>query len=78
MANALHWMDETSLFQAASSVLRPGGVFAVTTHGPPLWLGHSPWQRAVRALLEELLGPITSTCGSDEKTLAAGVSPRVV
>ena len=69
VANALHWMDERTLFAGLPRLLRPGGVLAIITHGPPLWLGDAPWQRAVRRLVEELLGPVSAACGSDENAV---------
>ena len=70
VANALHWMDETALFDAAHRLLRPGGVLAVVTHGVPLWLGATPWALALRRFLETWLGsPVGSSCGTDAATL---------
>jgi SAM-dependent methyltransferase len=73
VGNALHWMDEAATLAAAAALLRPGGGLAVVTQGPPLWLGPAPWQLAVRGVLEEHLGPVTATCGSDAAALATRV-----
>jgi SAM-dependent methyltransferase len=69
VANALHWMDAAAVFAAARQLLRPSGGIAVITHGRPLWLGDRDWARALRAYLEDWFGPVTSTCGADERTL---------
>jgi SAM-dependent methyltransferase len=71
IGNALHWMDEPAALASAAALLRPGGGIAVITQGPPLWLGTTDWQTSVRAVLEEDLGPVTDTCGSDEIALHA-------
>jgi SAM-dependent methyltransferase len=73
VGNALHWMDEAATLAAAAALLRPGGGLAVVTQGPPLWLGAAPWQQAVRSVLEDHLGPVTDTCGSDAAALATRV-----
>jgi len=73
VGNALHWMDETVALAAGTALLRPGGGLAVVTQGPPLWLGPAPWQRAVRDVLEQFLGPVTATCGSDATALTGRV-----
>ena len=73
VGNALHWMDEAATLAAAAALLRPGGGLAVVTQGPPLWLGAAPWQQAVRGVLEQFLGPVTATCGSDAAALAGRV-----
>jgi SAM-dependent methyltransferase len=57
VANALHWMDADAVFAAAARLLRPGGGIAVITQGRPLWLGERDWTRALRAYLEDWLGP---------------------
>lgn len=31
-----------------------------------MWLQDSPWSRALRGFLEQWLGPITNTCGTDD------------
>ncbi|MGY1844572.1 class I SAM-dependent methyltransferase [Modestobacter sp. SYSU DS0875] len=69
IGNALHWMDEFAALSSATALLRPGGGIAVITQGPPLWLGHTPWQTSVRAVLEEGRDPVRNTCGSDETAL---------
>lgn len=69
VGNALHWMDEPSALRASVDLIRPGGAVAVITQGPPLWLGPAPWQMAVRQALEEVLGPVSATCGTDTETL---------
>ena len=71
VGNALHWMDERSALSAAAALLRAGGGLAVVTQGTPLWLGKSPWQQAVREVLEDGRGPSTQTCGSDQAALDA-------
>lgn len=73
VGNALHWMNEASALADGAALLRPGGGLAVVTQGPPLWLGPAPWQRAVRSVLEQFLGPVTATCGSDAAALAGRV-----
>ncbi len=66
VANALHWMDEEQVILDARQVLRPGGCLAILTSGPPLWLGDSDWQRAVREAVEKVRGPASATCGTDD------------
>ena len=69
-ANALHWMDAELVFAHARQLLRPGGGLAVVTHGTPLWLGDTPWARALRDYLQEWFGQtLTSTCGTDNGAL---------
>jgi SAM-dependent methyltransferase len=70
VANALHWMDGAVFFDAAHRLLRPGGVLAVVTHGVPLWLGDTPWARALRRFLGTWLGSdVGSSCSTDVATL---------
>lgn len=71
MGNALHLMDEPAALRACAGLLAPGAATAVVTQGPPLWLGSAPWQQRVRGVLEQVLGPVTGTCGSDAASLAA-------
>ena len=71
VGNALHWMDERSALSAAAALLRAGGGVAVVTQGPPMWLGGSSWQQAVREELEHGRDPSTQNCGSDEASLDA-------
>ena len=71
VGNALHWMDERSALSGAAALLRAGGGLAVVTQGPPLWLGSSPWQQAVREVLERGRGRSRQTCGSDDAALDA-------
>jgi trans-aconitate methyltransferase len=73
VGNALHWTDEAATLAAGAALLRPGGGLAVVTQGPPLWLGSAPWQQAVRGVLEQFLGPVSATCGSDAAALAGRV-----
>ena len=73
VGNALHWMDEAAALAAGTALLRPGGGLAIVTQGPPLWLGPASWQQAVRGVLEDRLGPVTATCGSDAAALATRV-----
>ena len=70
IGNALHWMDEPAALARAVGVLRPGGAVAIVTQGPPLWLGSSRWQVAVKRAMEVERGPLTATCGTDDATLA--------
>ncbi|GAB4079841.1 class I SAM-dependent methyltransferase [Modestobacter muralis] len=70
VGNGLHWMDEAATLAEGAALLRPGGGLAVVTQGPPLWLGTAPWQQAVRSVVEQALGPVTATCGSDATALA--------
>jgi SAM-dependent methyltransferase len=69
IGNALHWMDEPAALQACAALLHPRGGIAVVTQGPPLWLGPAPWQQQVRQALEQLFGPVPSTCGSDDEAV---------
>ena len=69
IGNALHWMDELSTLQAASDLVRPGGAIVIVTQGPPLWLGPAPWQRTVRLALEQIYGPVSGNCRSDQSSL---------
>lgn len=71
VGNALHLMDEPAALRACTGVLAPGAAVAVVTQGPPLWLGSAPWQQRVRRVLEQILGPVTGTCGSDAASVAA-------
>lgn len=73
VANAVHWMDEQALLAGLPSVVEPEGVFAIVTHGPPLWLGGANWQVEVREVVEQLIGPVSTTCGADEATLISRV-----
>jgi SAM-dependent methyltransferase len=73
IGNALHWMDEPATLRASAALLRPGGGIGVVTQGPPLWLGGARWQRRVREVLEQRLGPTTDSCGSDAAALSARV-----
>jgi len=69
IGNALHWMEELPTLRAASDLLRPGGAIAIVTQGPPLWLGSAPWQKVVRAALEQLYGPVSGNCRADQSAL---------
>lgn len=69
IGNALHWMDERSTLHAAAALLRPGGAIAIITQGPPLWLGPAPWQMKVRKVLEQLFGPVSGNCRTDQSAL---------
>ncbi len=69
VGNALHWMDAPVALQACADLLRPGGAVGILTQGPPLWLGAASWQVRVRQVLDERLGPVSSTCGSDVAAL---------
>ena len=73
IGNALHWMDESAALATSAGLLRPGGGIGVITQGPPMWLGPAPWQHGVRRVLEERLGPVTSTCGTDAGALQSRV-----
>jgi SAM-dependent methyltransferase len=69
IGNALHWMDEEAALRACVDLLRPGGGVGVVTQGPPLWLGGTAWQRQLRDVLEQVLGPAPGSCGSDPAAL---------
>ena len=73
IGNALHWMDEPAALANCAELLRRGGGIGVITQGPPMWLGPAPWQRGVRRVLEERLGPVSSTCGTDAAALESRV-----
>jgi SAM-dependent methyltransferase len=74
VGNALHWMDERTTLRAGAELVRPGGGIGVVTQGPPLWLGAAPWQQEVRQVLEQFLGPVTGSCGSDDASLQRRVA----
>lgn len=74
VGNALHWMDEPAVIAAARAAVRPGGGLAIVTQGPPLWLADTDWSRALRTMLESHLGPLSSTCGTDDVALEARTS----
>ncbi len=69
IGNALHWMDEAATFRAGAALVRLGGVVAVITQGPPMWLGAAPWQVAVRETLEASSGPANGNCRTDQVAL---------
>lgn len=69
IGNALHWMDEPATLQRCARLLRPQGAVVVITQGPPLWLGHAPWQVSVRTALHDAFGPTDAACGSDATAL---------
>jgi SAM-dependent methyltransferase len=71
VGNALHWMDEPATLRHCAGLVRPGGGVAVVTQGPPLWLGTAPWQQRLRQVLEQVLGPVPGTCGSDRAAVQA-------
>ena len=73
IGNALHWMDEPAALATCAELLRRGGAIGVITQGPPMWLGPARWQHGVRQVLEEHLGPVTSTCGTDTAALESRV-----
>jgi trans-aconitate methyltransferase len=69
IAQALHFMDYTTLFHDAKVLLRAGGGVAVVSNGVPLWQQDSDWSRALRAALEEWFRvEATATCGTDVAT----------
>jgi trans-aconitate methyltransferase len=69
IAQALHFMDYTTLFHDAKVLLRAGGGVAVVANGVPLWQQDSDWSRALRAALEEWFRvEATATCGTDGAT----------
>jgi trans-aconitate methyltransferase len=69
IAQALHFMDYTTLFHDAKVLLRAGGGVAVVANGVPLWQQDSDWSRALRAALEEWFRvEATATCGTDRAT----------
>ena len=78
IGNALHWMDEAATLDAAASVLRTGGAVCIVSQGPPMWLGHAPWQIAIRRVLEHQLGSVSDNCRTDSDALARtrGPGPR--
>ena len=66
-ATSLHWMDSAAVFDAARSLIRPGGGVAVVTNGKPLWRLDNEWSRALRAFLERWNGrPAKQGCGTDD------------
>jgi len=66
-ATSLHWMDSAAVFDAARSLIRPGGGVAVVTNGKPLWRLDIEWSRALRAFLERWNGrPAKQGCGTDD------------
>lgn len=69
VANAIHLVDRTQLFQAAQAMLRPGHGLAVIANSSPLWLQDAAWSHALRTFLERWLGTnLTSYCGTDDQT----------
>ena len=73
IGNALHWMDEAAALGAAASLLRPGGAVCIVTQGPPMWLGHAPWQMTIRRVLEQQRGSVSDNCRTDSDALAERV-----
>jgi SAM-dependent methyltransferase len=66
VAQALHFMDYTTLFHDAKVLLRAGGGVAVVSNGVPLWQHDRGWSRALRAVLEDWFRvELTGTCGTD-------------
>ena len=67
VAQALHLMDHTALFDAARPLLRSGGGIAILSNGTPLWLQDSDWSVALRSFLERWLDTtLVSRCGTDD------------
>ncbi len=72
IGNAIHLMDQVSLFDNVRSVLRPGGGVAVIANGTPIWQQDSACSEALRTALEDWFGTkLTSMCGTDEASRAA-------
>jgi SAM-dependent methyltransferase len=69
IATALHWMDAQMVFSTSRGLLRAGGGVAVITQGLPIWLQDSAWAHDLRSYLETWVGPLKSTCGTDQQTL---------
>ena len=74
IGNGLHWMDEPATLGAAAGLLRPGGTVCIVTRGPPMWLGHAPWQIEIRQVLEHQLGSVSGNCCTDADPLAECVN----
>lgn len=67
IGNAVHLMDHVTLFNAARSLLRPGGGVALLANSTPLWQQDTACSRAVRAALEQWFDTkLTSMCGTDQ------------
>ena len=69
IGQALHWMNQDSLFPVLRPLARDGGGVAVVTNGTPLWLQDSAWSRALRGSLEQWLdAKLTRACGTDQES----------
>ena len=73
IGNALHWMDEAATLVLPPVCCAPGGAVCIVTQGPPMWLGHAPWQIAIRRVLEHQLGSVSDNCRTDSDALAERV-----
>jgi ubiquinone/menaquinone biosynthesis C-methylase UbiE len=69
VATALHWMNASHVLRTSRELLRAGGGVAVITQAVPIWLQDSDWARELRRYLQDWLGPMTTTCGTDRQTL---------
>jgi SAM-dependent methyltransferase len=69
IGNAIHLMDHGSLFNAARSLIQPGGGLALLANSTPLWRQASAGSRALRAALEDWFETsLTSMCGTDQES----------
>lgn len=67
IGNAIHLMDHVSVFNAARSLIRPGGGVALLANSTPLWQQDSVCSRALRAALEDWFDTkLKSMCGTDQ------------
>ncbi|MEU4378485.1 class I SAM-dependent methyltransferase [Micromonospora echinofusca] len=60
---AFHWMDRELIATRARQWLRPGGALVIAG-SPSTWTSDAAWQREVRAVIEQRLGP-ERRAGSD-------------
>ena len=71
IAQAIHLLDRSPLFQALAERMSSRGRIAVIANGSPIWLRDLDSSRALKAYLQEWLGtPLRSACGTDPSARA--------
>jgi hypothetical protein len=75
IGTAFHFMEPQATLRELQR-LAAGGVVAVAYNGSPMWLHPDPWAKALRAVLETRLGPLSDTDFTTEALRAAEETMR--
>lgn len=57
LGNSFHWMRRNEVLDKVYELLEPGGGVAILGNPGGIWTGKDPWERAVREVVVQRLGP---------------------